>query len=234
MLRVVPIVACMKRNSLHALPQSIGDLIRHLRDRYSEEAHAPFDWPPMSVRELSRRSGISAGQISRIENGETKQPSPKTLQALANGLVDPTLLLIVAGYLPEDDGVDYMEGLTISMGDARDSLDETVNRLFEDIGYADEVAEDPKKAAAYLSLRSQSLNLNVNWDADVNLDAPEKQAIREISAAWPALTQERKNLILALVSDQEVLSRLEVPKNQGRYRFDVKLESTRPKEGSDA
>lgn len=40
----------------------------------------------IGVRELARRSGISAGQISRIENGEVQAPEYPTLEALAGAM----------------------------------------------------------------------------------------------------------------------------------------------------
>jgi hypothetical protein len=42
--------------------------------------------------------------------------------------------------------------------------------------------------------------------------------VAEIAAAWVGLTPERRNLVLAFVADQEVLSRLDrMPRPPGRY-----------------
>jgi transcriptional regulator with XRE-family HTH domain len=50
------------------------------------------------MRELARRSSVSAAQISRIEAGEVREPSVSTLVDLARGLErNPRPLLIVAG-----------------------------------------------------------------------------------------------------------------------------------------
>jgi transcriptional regulator with XRE-family HTH domain len=51
------------------------------------------------MRELARKSGLSAAQISRIENGSVEQPSVRTLINLAVALGrDSELLLIAAGH----------------------------------------------------------------------------------------------------------------------------------------
>jgi transcriptional regulator with XRE-family HTH domain len=49
----------------------------------------------LSMRELARRSGLSAAQISRIESGDVERPSDETLVKLATALErDPRALLI--------------------------------------------------------------------------------------------------------------------------------------------
>ncbi len=58
----------------------------------------------LSIRELARRSGISAGQISRIESGDVDKPSPSTLSALAAALGrSPVPLLYLAEHIDEDE-----------------------------------------------------------------------------------------------------------------------------------
>ncbi len=56
----------------------------------------------LSMRELSERSGISAAEISRIESGERKKPSPFALKAFAPHLLVPyEEMLRHAGYIEE-------------------------------------------------------------------------------------------------------------------------------------
>src|SRR5690349_1789553 len=58
----------------------------------------------LGVRELSRRSGVAAPQISRLERGEVKKPTVETLVSLARGLDwNPIPLLILAGYVEIDE-----------------------------------------------------------------------------------------------------------------------------------
>lgn len=54
----------------------------------------------LSVRELARRAGVSAAQVSRIESGKVKRPSREILVALARALNrNPLPLVILAGHL---------------------------------------------------------------------------------------------------------------------------------------
>lgn len=54
----------------------------------------------LSIRELARRTGVSAAQISRIESGQVLKPSREILVALGRGLNrNPLPLLILAGHL---------------------------------------------------------------------------------------------------------------------------------------
>jgi transcriptional regulator with XRE-family HTH domain len=54
----------------------------------------------LSMRELARRSGLSAAQISRIEAGEVERPVAETLVRLAKALGrDAQLLLVFAGHI---------------------------------------------------------------------------------------------------------------------------------------
>jgi transcriptional regulator with XRE-family HTH domain len=68
--------------------QSIGKIIREQRKSI-----------PLSLKRLSRMSGVSLAHLSRIEKGE-RSPSPHTLQLIAQPLgFDVNELLIIAGYL---------------------------------------------------------------------------------------------------------------------------------------
>src|SRR4051794_20950287 len=61
---------------------------------------ARVNWSGLSLRSLARETGISAGQLSRIESGETARPSIKTVLRLAPALnLNPSLLLALAGHL---------------------------------------------------------------------------------------------------------------------------------------
>ena len=54
----------------------------------------------LSMRELARRSGLSAAQVSRIEAGEVERPVAETLVKLAKALDrDAQLLLVFAGHI---------------------------------------------------------------------------------------------------------------------------------------
>lgn len=58
----------------------------------------------LGLRELARKSGVSAAQISRIESGEVTQPSVDTLVSIARALNrNPAPLLIVSGHIAPDE-----------------------------------------------------------------------------------------------------------------------------------
>jgi transcriptional regulator with XRE-family HTH domain len=68
--------------------RSIGKIIREQRKRI-----------PLSLKRLSKMSGVSLAHLSRIEKGE-RSPSPRTLQQIAQPLgFDVNELLIIAGFL---------------------------------------------------------------------------------------------------------------------------------------
>ena len=53
----------------------------------------------ISANELARRSGVNVSNVSRIETGQTAQPSPDTLRQLGDALgLDWADLFAAAGY----------------------------------------------------------------------------------------------------------------------------------------
>jgi transcriptional regulator with XRE-family HTH domain len=73
----------------------LGKAIRRAREGFG-----------ISIRELGRRAGVSAAQLSRIEAGQVEQPSIDTLVAVARALDrNPKPLLIVSGHIGRDEAV---------------------------------------------------------------------------------------------------------------------------------
>src|SRR4051794_28591413 len=69
---------------------SLGEMLRFAR----------LNWRRVSLRSLARETGVSAGQLSRIECGETTRPAIRPLLALAAALdLPPSLLFALAGPL---------------------------------------------------------------------------------------------------------------------------------------
>jgi transcriptional regulator with XRE-family HTH domain len=52
----------------------------------------------VSMNELARDADVSAGGLSKIIHGETKEPHPRTLRKLATALKVPVLELMAAAY----------------------------------------------------------------------------------------------------------------------------------------
>ena len=201
----------MKQKALH----SVGDQIKAARS-------AP---PAITLRELSRRSGISAGQLSRIEGGETARPSEDTLRAIAAALgADPAPLLYLAGHISEEEATGYMAVLAEEI--------QGVSELAEQgpADFLDEFEGDMKRGASYLFLQTRMLREELLSLLDA---AGAGSGLQELASAWPALTPERQRFVLAVVSDQEALSRLDrLPGARGRLEFDVTLRSPEGQEGS--
>lgn len=73
---------------MKARTSSLASVLSQLRQRSG-----------LSIRDLEVRSGVNRSNISRLERGESSQPSPETLTRLAEALnVDASELLTAAGY----------------------------------------------------------------------------------------------------------------------------------------
>jgi transcriptional regulator with XRE-family HTH domain len=65
----------------------------------------------MKLTPLTVATGISTSYLSRLLNGEIKQPAPKILRSLAAALDIPyTRLMVAAGYLTRDDVQEIASG----------------------------------------------------------------------------------------------------------------------------
>jgi transcriptional regulator with XRE-family HTH domain len=172
----------------------------------------------LGVRELSRRSGVAAPQISRLERGDVKKPTIETLVALARGLEwNPVPLLIVAGYV---------------------ELDEARSRLRDyhapGSEYLEEASPDPDSDPEIAEIRREIENSNTTlerlqriafdvwcggesgetlWD-DVYALLPAlgdgQDELREIVSKWPAISVERRSRIVEYIRDQHKLSMDEI------------------------
>lgn len=164
----------------------------------------------ISLRELARRSGVSAGQLSRIESGEARLPSVKTLQAIADAFGRPVApLLFLAGHINAEELEDRTDGLIdalLAAGEAGQALGVT--------------SDEDAAQALWRHGDGELMAASVGGKVSVELMAD----ISEIAAAWVSLTPERRRLALAFVADQEVLSTLDrMPTPPGRYTIDVSL-----------
>jgi transcriptional regulator with XRE-family HTH domain len=177
----------------------------------------------LGVRELARRSGISAGQISRIENGEVSKPEMQTLVALARGLGRPhEPLLVLSGQLTDRDAVQALDPLLVEGYDLVDVVEAAADWLKD---------EDPagiRYAADRIFLRGPAA-ATAPWLGGAD---PTAGALAEIAAAWAGLTPERRNLVLAFVADQEILSRMDrMPRPAGRYELTIQLRDREDRDG---
>lgn len=166
----------------------------------------------IALRELARRSGVSAGQISRIESGEVERPSRATLTSLATGLGrSPVPLLYLAGHLDDDELRHHLrrfEGAVDRVGfvDAMEGFDEQ---------------DEAGQARIMWDLTANLRGLVQDLDPEA---APFAQDLEEVAATWPSLTDERRRLVRAFIADQAVLSQLDrMPSPPGRYQVSIEL-----------
>jgi transcriptional regulator with XRE-family HTH domain len=171
----------------------------------------------IGVRELSRRSGVAAPQISRLERGEVKKPTVETLVALARGLDwNPIPLLILAGY--------------VDVEEARARLREYFAEGAELIEEW-RVAPDGEKQieAARAAIADQNTTLErfqeiafdvwaggesgeTLWDevyAVLPALGEHQTELREVVGSWPSLSTERRRRVIEFVRDQVQLSQRE-------------------------
>jgi transcriptional regulator with XRE-family HTH domain len=192
--------------TLHNIPpeeRTVAAAVRLAR----ENAH-------LGVRELSRRSGVAAPQISRLERGEVKKPTIETLVALARGLEwNPVPLLIVAGYVEIEEargqlrdyhapGSEYLEEAS-----ADPEADPEVAAIRREIENPDTTLERLQQIAFDVWFGGESGE--TLWD-DVYALLPalgEGQVeLRDIVSKWPAISFERRARIVEYVRDQHKLS----------------------------
>ncbi len=196
--------------SLHNITseeQSIGVAIRGARENAQ-----------LGVRELSRRSGVAAPQISRLERGEVKKPTIQTVVALARGLDwNPVPLLILAGYVEADEarrrlrdyhapGSEYLE--EASPDPESDPEIAAIRGEIEDPGTSLERLQQIAFDVWFGGESGETL-----WD-DVYSVLPalgeSESELREIVSKWPGISFERRARIVAYVEDQHALSMAEI------------------------
>ena len=90
----------------------LGRLLRQAREQEQ-----------LGLRELARESGVSPGQLSRIESGAVEQPSVETLVRLANALERDAAALIVLAESPESLGGGRLHAARLRLVEAVEALD---------------------------------------------------------------------------------------------------------------
>jgi transcriptional regulator with XRE-family HTH domain len=169
------------------------------------------------VRELSRRSGVAAPQISRLERGEVKKPTVETLVSLARGLDwNPIPLLILAGYVEIDEARArlreyFVEGSELieewRCADDGEAAIEAARKLTAD---PSATLEQLQELAFDVWLGGESGE--TLWD-DLYAVLPalgENQAeLRAVVSSWSWLSTERRRRVVEFVRDQVELSKRE-------------------------
>jgi transcriptional regulator with XRE-family HTH domain len=175
---------------------SLGEMLRFGR----------LNWRHVSMRSLARETGISAGQLSRIESGETARPAIKTLLALASALdFNPSLLLALAGHL---DPYTARRELAAIVTDSRDELLEE----YEDGGeYADELLARAEALGDDGAVRDLAMELAtlvtrpVGAPRELVAQAPTHAADRplltDVIESWEQMSPDRRWRLFEIAKD---------------------------------
>lgn len=111
---------------------TFGEYLRRKRERKG-----------YSVNQLALYSGVSAAQISRIENGVRNAPKPETIFKLAVALdVSSTEMMAAAGHIPTEDPI--LRGIARSNQNSMKDLTER-NRKFIEAALSKMRADDAQK-----------------------------------------------------------------------------------------
>jgi transcriptional regulator with XRE-family HTH domain len=169
------------------------------------------EWSGGSIRELARRSGVSAGQISRIEAGQVTKPSIETLIPLARAMdAHPLTLMVLAGHLSDEEARSALRPL-VAEGS---SIEEDYG--WETVAAMRHMLDDPESTEADLrtvafNLFSTSGAIETTWQESFQDLANAHPGVAgaelgEIAAAWPLIAPDRRRRILEFVRDQHALS----------------------------
>jgi transcriptional regulator with XRE-family HTH domain len=170
----------------------------------------------MSIRELARRSGVSAPQISRIEAGEVERPEAQTLVALARALdSNPIPLLVLAGHIREAEARERLRYFVDRNAELAEEWKSFGGR--EDLERARVVLDDPKCGSGALRQIAFDVFMTAETEETLWHDAflavaasgHDASELRDLIAAWPSISPERRELLLRFARDQVALSRAE-------------------------
>jgi transcriptional regulator with XRE-family HTH domain len=169
-----------------------------------------------SIRELSRRAGVSAGQISRLESGEVQRPAVETLVALARAVDrNPLPLLIVGGHISGSEARGHLGRLLAEGSEFAQAWGSAQDR--QELDRMRTAVTDSSTDEQTLRAVAQKLFLTAEteetlWhDAYLALPAQgnEAEALRDLIGAWPLMNPTRRVRVLEYVRDQVALSRVE-------------------------
>lgn len=189
---------------------TLGEAIREARETSSSS---------LSMRELARRSGVSAGQISRIEAGEVVSPSVQTLIALARALdLNPIPLLILAGHIDEGEARARLLAFLADGTELWESWTKLGNEFDTDhVSELRAILQDPNSSRQQIGEVARNLFLTPEleetaWHDSLLLagaEGPGARDLREVAQLWPALTTLRRARVMDFLRDQVELSRAE-------------------------
>lgn len=192
----------------------VGEVIKKAREGYG-----------FSIRELARRAGVSAAQISRIESGAVDQPAVDTLIAVARALDrNPKPLLIVSRHISGDEARAVLATMFREhAGQAYDPevdselVDEWAHGWERKLAKARELLAQPEIKDEKLRRLAGDVFLTAEteetlwWDSWLGplLQQEGGEELRTLVGYWQLLPPARKLKVLEYASEQVELSRPE-------------------------
>lgn len=177
----------------------------------------------LSIRELGRRAGVSAAQISRIEAGAVEQPSVDTLIAIARALDrNPKPLLVASGHIPAAEAQAILAPMFREH--AGETYDPDVDSEIVDVwseGWQTKLAgarallaqEEPdpeqlRQLAGEVFLTAETEE-TLWWDSWLGplLQTDEDAGLRQLAERWRVLSPQRREKVLDYAQEQVELWR---------------------------
>lgn len=175
-----------------------------------------------SMRKLAEAAGLSPAQISRIEAGQVQQPAAETLVAIARGLwQNPMPLLILAGHIPDAEARAWLL-----------SVLEPETEVYLDWHGYDPASVDEARAVLADEGSTQDQVHKIAFDLFIGEPMAETEwndslallgvggtdrAQRELITLFSQMTQERREWMLRDARDQVTLSRIELQREAEGY-----------------
>lgn len=188
---------------------TLGEMVRAAR----------VNWTRQSLRTLSRETGISSGQLSRIENGQTCKPAIRTLQVLAPALnLGLPLLLALAGHLDASSARPEFRTLV------RRARAQLVSDYGDEGAYADDLAERVGAMSTATDVRVLAFELGTlpfdsvgtppEVDGQAPSGTPDRSMMRELLAAWSEMSPDRRWRLLLTAKDFAAVAAKDEPSTE--------------------
>lgn len=160
------------------------------------------------LRDLSRRSEVSAATISRIENGEGV-PSMDVLTKIAGAFyVDPKPLLILAGHVGPEAAVDELKALGSLFGN--DLAEDASQRTREAVARRHALSDTPTSREINAVARRifvDTVDQVAARRRELQVGAlPDVDLLKQVLEGWRDLTGESRLRVADYVADQAIVS----------------------------
>jgi transcriptional regulator with XRE-family HTH domain len=179
----------------------------------------------LSMRELARRSDVSAAQISRIEAGEVERPSVDTLISIAHALDrNPRPLLIASSHIAGDEARDLLRhyfrdraGAEYDPAVDSELVEEWLHGWHDKLEDARRLLDDPETSdgdlrrlavEVFLTAETAETLWSDSWIEELGERTGDEE-LRQLVVLWQGLPARRRAKVLEYLADQAELGRRE-------------------------